>query len=157
MSKEAKARIKINKLLEEAGWRFLADEHGPANITLETGVSVMPEYMAEQYGDDFEKTKKGFIDYLLVDGDGYPVALLEAKRESIHLPAEQENISALRHFFKAYVGDQDVREIIHQKAFQRLANHPALSMEEFKALSPGRRTLVPDHVDTYVPLDVYAA
>ncbi len=27
MSKEAKARIKINKLLEEAGWRFF-DENG---------------------------------------------------------------------------------------------------------------------------------
>ncbi len=84
MAKEARARIKINKLLEEAGWRFLADENGPANITLETGVSITPEYMAEQFGDDFERTKKGYIDYLLVDSDGYPVALLEAKRESIH-------------------------------------------------------------------------
>ena len=34
-SKEAKARIKINKLLEEAGWRFFDDENGPANILLE--------------------------------------------------------------------------------------------------------------------------
>jgi type I restriction enzyme R subunit len=84
MSKEASARIKINKLLEEAGWRFLADENGPANITLETGVSITPEYMEEKFGDDFEKTSKGFIDYLLVDTNGYPVALLEAKRESIH-------------------------------------------------------------------------
>ena len=82
--KEARARIKINKLLEEAGWRFLADANGPANITLESGVSITPEYMATTFGDDFEKTKKGFIDYLLVDSDGFPVALLEAKRESIH-------------------------------------------------------------------------
>jgi type I restriction enzyme R subunit len=28
-SKEAKARIKINKLLEEAGWRFFDDENSP--------------------------------------------------------------------------------------------------------------------------------
>jgi type I restriction enzyme R subunit len=28
MSKEAQARIKINKLLEEAGWRFFDDENG---------------------------------------------------------------------------------------------------------------------------------
>lgn len=83
-AKEAQARIKINKLLEEAGWRFLADENGPANITLETGVSVTPEYMAATYGDDFEKTKKGYIDYVLVNSDGFPIALLEAKRESIH-------------------------------------------------------------------------
>ncbi|MDP3769580.1 MAG: hypothetical protein Q8R40_01405 [bacterium] len=31
-SKEAKARIKINKLLEEAGWRFFDDKKGQANI-----------------------------------------------------------------------------------------------------------------------------
>ena len=40
MSKEAKARIKINKLLEEAGWRFFDDEKGPANILLENYVKI---------------------------------------------------------------------------------------------------------------------
>ncbi|WP_460967095.1 hypothetical protein [Spirosoma migulaei] len=33
--KEAKARIKINKLLEEAGWRFFDTDKEPANVTLE--------------------------------------------------------------------------------------------------------------------------
>ena len=33
-SKEAKARIKINKLLEQAGWRFFDNEKGQANISL---------------------------------------------------------------------------------------------------------------------------
>ena len=83
-TKEAKARIKINNLLEEAGWRFITDEHGAANIVLESGVSVTPEYMTDKWGEDFEKTQKGFIDYLLLDSNGYPVALVEAKRESIH-------------------------------------------------------------------------
>ena len=32
---EATARIKINKLLEEAGWRFFAENGKPANIVLE--------------------------------------------------------------------------------------------------------------------------
>ncbi len=76
---------------------------------------------------------------------------------SIHPPAEEENITALRHFFKAYVVDQDVREIVKQKSFQRLANHPALTMEEFKAITPNSRSLVPDYVDTYVKLDQFAA
>ena len=31
-AKEALARIKINKLLEEAGWRFFDDGNGPANV-----------------------------------------------------------------------------------------------------------------------------
>ena len=33
-AKEAKARIKINKLLEDAGWRFFDSADGPANIQL---------------------------------------------------------------------------------------------------------------------------
>jgi len=36
MQKEAKARIKINNLLQEAGWRFFDDENGKANIVLPT-------------------------------------------------------------------------------------------------------------------------
>jgi hypothetical protein len=40
MDKEAKARIKINKLLEEAGWRLLDNEHGKANVLLENHVNL---------------------------------------------------------------------------------------------------------------------
>jgi type I restriction enzyme, R subunit len=32
MNREATARIKINRLLEERGWRFFDDGNGPANI-----------------------------------------------------------------------------------------------------------------------------
>ncbi|HON88951.1 MAG TPA: hypothetical protein P5519_08705 [Spirochaetia bacterium] len=35
--KEAKARIKINKLLGESGWRFFDTEAGKANILSELG------------------------------------------------------------------------------------------------------------------------
>ena len=38
MAKEAQARIKINKLLEKSIWRFEADENGPANIKLRSGL-----------------------------------------------------------------------------------------------------------------------
>ena len=41
--KEAAARIKINKLLEEAGWRFFADTGGPANVQLEPSVTLTQE------------------------------------------------------------------------------------------------------------------
>ena len=39
-AKEAKARIKINKLLEAAGWRFFDDENGSANIQVEANVKI---------------------------------------------------------------------------------------------------------------------
>lgn len=76
-SKEAKARIKINKLLEDAGWRFEDSEKGKANIQLEPGVKYA------ELGDDFEHHKQGFIDFLLLDKDGRPLVVVEAKKESI--------------------------------------------------------------------------
>ena len=38
MQKEAQARIKINKLLEEAGWRFLPSDAGRATVIVEGNV-----------------------------------------------------------------------------------------------------------------------
>ncbi|MEJ5286919.1 MAG: DEAD/DEAH box helicase family protein [Bacteroidota bacterium] len=79
--KEAKARIKINKLLEEAGWKFFDDEKGTANVMLETNVKFTPQMM-DELGEDFENVKQGFVDYLLLGKDGKPLAVLEAKREN---------------------------------------------------------------------------
>ncbi len=75
--KEAKARIKINKLLEESGWRFEDNEKGKANIQLEPGVKYA------ELGDDFENEARGFIDFLLLDKDGRALVVVEAKKESI--------------------------------------------------------------------------
>ena len=81
--KEAQARIKINKLLEEAGWRFFDDAKGPANIRLEPNVKIT-QHDIDALGNDFEKTKNGFVDYLLLDEKNNPVIVLEAKKESIN-------------------------------------------------------------------------
>lgn len=80
--KEASARIKINKLLERAGWRFFVDKSGPANIQLEPGVKLTSQ-VVDEFGENFEKTKKGFIDFLLLDDKGFPLIVLEAKAESL--------------------------------------------------------------------------
>jgi type I restriction enzyme R subunit len=78
--KEATARIKINKLLEAAGWRFFPDPGGPANIKLEHTTTVTPDHL-DSLGEDFEKTSKGFIDFLLLNEKGFPFIVLEAKSE----------------------------------------------------------------------------
>jgi hypothetical protein len=38
--KEAQAKIKINKLLEVAGWRFFDEAAGRANVALEPNVKL---------------------------------------------------------------------------------------------------------------------
>ena len=77
---EATARIKINKLLEAAGWRFFADGDSPANICLEPNVTIRTSDL-DALGNDFEKTSKGYIDFLLLDTKGFPYIVLEAKSE----------------------------------------------------------------------------
>src|SRR5688572_11069750 len=83
MSKESNARIKINKLLEEAGWRFFDNEEGPANILLENHVKITQKEI-DAWGNDYEKTKGGSLDFLLVDSNNKPYCVLEAKKESLH-------------------------------------------------------------------------
>jgi type I restriction enzyme, R subunit len=80
MPKEAKARIRINKLLEEAGWRFFNTPVGKANVLLETNTKLT-EKRLNDLGENFEKTKNGFVDFLLLDESGFPLIVLEAKKE----------------------------------------------------------------------------
>jgi len=83
-NKEAVARIKINKLLEAAGWRFFADGSTPANIQLEPSVKLKPQDL-DSLGENFEKTNKGYIDFLMLDTKGFPLIVLEAKSEDKNL------------------------------------------------------------------------
>ena len=77
---EATARIKINKLLENAGWRFFAEGDKPANIRLESVVTINNSHL-DALGDDFDNTTTGFVDFLLLDEKGFPLVVLEAKSE----------------------------------------------------------------------------
>ncbi|MDI6736760.1 MAG: DEAD/DEAH box helicase family protein, partial [bacterium] len=78
--KEAKARIRINKFLESAGWRFFDNDQGKANICLESNVRITEQALNE-LGEDFEKTRNGFVDFLLLDERSFPIVVLEAKKE----------------------------------------------------------------------------
>ena len=79
-AKEARARIKINRLLEDAGWRFFASDAGPANIALEPNVKLT-QNAVDELGENFEQTRNGFIDFLLLDENSKPLLVLEAKSE----------------------------------------------------------------------------
>ena len=76
-AKEAQARIKINKLLEEAGWRFFETDDSKANIQLENHIKY------DELGENFEKATGGFIDFLLLDEFQNPLVVLEAKKEEL--------------------------------------------------------------------------
>lgn len=103
-AKEATARIKINRLLEEAGWRFFDDTSGPANIVLEPNTKIT-ESQIDALGEDFQTTKNGFIDFLLLDKDGRPLIVLEAKSEG-------KNPLAAKEQARRYAREQNARFVI---------------------------------------------
>ncbi len=102
--KEATARIKINELLEAAGWRFFADGNAPANIRLEPSVRIKTTDL-DALGDNFEKTAKGYIDFLLLDAKGFPLIVLEAK-------AEDKNPLVGKEQARKYARSQNCRFVI---------------------------------------------
>jgi type I restriction enzyme, R subunit len=102
--KEATARIKINKLLEAAGWRFFPEGSAPANICLEPSVTIKSTDL-DALGDNFEKTTKGFVDFLLLDAKGFPFIVLEAK-------AEDKNPLVAKEQARKYSRSQNCRFVI---------------------------------------------
>jgi type I restriction enzyme R subunit len=102
--KEAKARIKINKLLEEAGWLFFDNEDGSANIQLELHTEITQKDI-DAFGEDFETTKRGFLDFLLLDERGHPLIVLEAK-------SEDKNPLSAKEQTRKYAKSQNCRFVI---------------------------------------------
>lgn len=92
---EAKARIKINKLLEEADWRLIDDENGRANVDLEYSTKIKRD----------DRFKTGLLDYLLLDSSGFPLCVLEAKREDLNPLCAKDQA-------RAYAMSQNVRFVI---------------------------------------------
>ncbi|MDE3238882.1 MAG: DEAD/DEAH box helicase family protein [Paracoccaceae bacterium] len=103
-TKEATARIKINRLLDEAGWRFFDDATGKANVVLEPNVKLK-EADLTALGDDLEKSANGFIDFLLLDEVGKPLIVLEAKSES-------KNPLSAKEQARKYARSQNARFVI---------------------------------------------
>lgn len=84
MPSEAQARVTINRLLEDAGWRFFPDRDGRReNIVCEHRAKKKVFAPNVDLGADFEHAPDGFVDYVLLNSDDRPVAVVEAKRESI--------------------------------------------------------------------------
>ncbi len=103
-AKEATARIKINRLLEAAGWRFFPEGDAPANIRLEPGVTIKSTEL-DALGENFEKAGKGFVDFLLLDAKGFPLLVLEAK-------AEDKNPLVGKEQARRYARSQNCRFVI---------------------------------------------
>ncbi len=153
-SKEAKARIKINKLLEESGWRFFDSAEGPANICLEPNVKITQKDI-DSFGENFEKTKNGFVDYLLLDDKSNPLIVLEAKKEDINPLIAKEQARKYANSLRAkYVilsnGDIHYFWNLSKGNPEIITAFPTFeSLIESKALNSNTNVLVNMNIDKY--------
>lgn len=161
--KEAKARIKINQLLRSAGWRFFDDSAGPANIQLEPNVKLT-QTQVNAFGDDFETTKNGYVDFLLLDSKGFPLIVLEAK-------AEDKNPLVGKEQARKYAKSLNCRFVILSNGnlhyfWDLTRGNPYVitdfprpeSMKEYAVLRPNPAKLINEPVnDDYIALSQYPA
>ncbi|NLG04938.1 MAG: DEAD/DEAH box helicase family protein [Clostridia bacterium] len=139
-AKEARARLKINKLLEEAGWRFFDTDGKSANIQVEPNVKISKQQV-DSMGENFDKTKNGFIDFLLLDEKGHPFVVLEAKSEDKDpLVGKEQAREYAKSLFIKYVilsnGNQHYFWNIYKGNPQIITSFPSCeSIKEDKALN----------------------
>ena len=153
MAKEAKARIKINKLLESAGWRFFDNEEGKANILLESNTTIQ-QYQLDILGDNFQNARKGFIDFLLLDDRSFPLIVLEAKREGKSPldgkeQAREYAISKKVRFVILSNGDLHYFWDLESGNPEVITEFPTPnSVKQRKSFKPNRNNLADENVDT---------
>ena len=72
---------------------------------------------------------------------------------SIHKP-DASHISRIRDFFKAYITDNEIRDIIEKEEYARLATNPKVTISDLKDLE-GWRDVIPEYVKDYVSLNTF--
>ena len=153
VEKEAKARIKINKLLEEAGWRLLDSSEGKANVILESNTKIT-KHGLDELGEDFERTSKGFIDFLLLDDKGFPIVVLEAKAEHIEplIGKEQARTYALNQRCRYVIlsnGNSHYLWDLERGNPNPITRFPSPDMiEGYSSFKPDRTSLVKERVES---------
>jgi type I restriction enzyme R subunit len=76
-----------------------------------------------------------------------------AKFVSIHRP-DAAHMPQIRLFFKAYVTDSEIRDIVETREFNRLATNPKLNLSDYRSLN-NWRDVIPEYVKDYVPLNQF--
>ena len=111
MKNEAYARIKINKMLEESGWRFFDNDKGTANILLENHIKITQNEL-DAWGNDYEKIRSGSLDFLIIDSNKKPVCVLEANRESLYPLVAKEQKFRNTHKQLSEIFEQKIKDRI---------------------------------------------
>lgn len=95
---EPAARVRIDALLQTAGWNLLDSDGTRANVRLEAHVRLTQAHL-DALGEDYQH-RNGKADYLLLDNSGKPLAVLEAKSTGADLLAAKEQARSYAESFR---------------------------------------------------------
>lgn len=70
-------------------------------------------------------------------------------------PGEKDDIIALKYFFKSYVTDGKLRDIMENKKFAELNVNSSFTTKDLKAVPEYWRHLIPEYIKDYVPLNKF--
>jgi type I restriction enzyme, R subunit len=70
---------------------------------------------------------------------------------------EAEAIPALKNYFKAYATSDQIRHIIDTREYTDLATNPIFSTRDLRAVPEQYRSLIPNYIKDYVPLNQFSA
>ena len=71
------------------------------------------------------------------------------------VPGWTQRIMPMKYFFKAYISDSQVRDIVDRKEYTGLNTSPAFTMKDFKAVPKDWRNTIPEYIKDYVPLNQF--
>lgn len=72
-----------------------------------------------------------------------------------HRPGADDDVVALKYFFKAYLTDHRLRDILENRRFAELNVNPTFNINDFKAIKKEWRSIVPEYIKDYVPLNKF--
>ena len=74
-----------------------------------------------------------------------------------HEPRRANAVGPIKTYFKVYATDGYFRDIIDKRRFTLLATNPVFNRDDFRAVPERYRSLVPEYIKDYVPLNQFAA
>ncbi len=72
-------------------------------------------------------------------------------------PGNHNDIMSMKYFFKAYVTDHSVRNVIESGNYTGFNTNSSFTMQDFKAVPEDWRKAIPEYVKDYVPLNQFMA
>ena len=135
-----------------------AEEFTKKNIFDKPRYFLNLDKIRKLFGIDRRLNVREFLQYAFGDKDTFEMKddLLELEWNKFHEIHEvsQEHFGPTKMFFKAYITDDKVREIIESRQIGRFNTESSFRFDEYQRLN-GYKTIVPQYIKDYVSLNTF--